>query len=123
MHPDRQTKGQNIYRIGLNKSVESSQKKIRPLLMILPRKSCFLYSVPNDGHFELVSFLPKQGPQGPQKLSFLKSLKIPTTTKNTNIRLFHSCNHRKWLSYQERPNRLKNYGDMVEKAKRDVVIK
>ncbi len=80
MYPDGQTNGQNIHRIGPNKSVESSPKKIRPLLMILPWKSCFLYSVPNDGHFELVSFLPKQGPDSTRTTE--AQLEITWNSKN-----------------------------------------
>ena len=39
----------------------------------------------------------KQGPQGPQKLSSQKSLKIQTPTDTGNL---HSYIHQKWLPYQ-----------------------
>ncbi len=65
----------------------------------------------------------KQGPQGPQKLSSLKSLKIqipPPAILQPSKMTFLS--NSRWQNRKERPHRSKNNGDMVEKAKCVVVI-
>ena len=65
--------------------------------------------------------------KGPQKLSSQKLLK--TQNPLTDTGLFHSFKHQKWIPNQilgdknekECPNRSTKKGDMVERAKRDVV--
>ncbi len=59
--------------------------------------------------------------QGPQKLSYLKSIKNTNTPTETG-HFYYSSNNQKWIIYPFiGRNRPTNNGDMVEKAKRDVV--
>ncbi len=71
--------------------------------------------------------LVKQGPQGPQKLSSLKSLEIQITPNDTRaLSLLQSTemtfltNYR-WQNRIARPNRSTNNRDMVEKVKCEVL--
>ena len=62
----------------------------------------------------------KQGPQGPQKLSFLKLLKIQKPTPKQGFSLLHPSEmaflSHSWL--QRPKERSTNKGDMDEKTKR-----
>ena len=63
--------------------------------------------------------------QGPQKLSFLNSLKIripfpPKKHGNVPSEIASLSNFR-WQNCKERPKQFQNNGDMVDKAKRGVV--
>ena len=67
-----------------------------------------------------------QGPQGPQKLSSLKSLNIqihPPIMGNSLLKPpeMTSLSNYRWPNRKEHSNRSTNNGDMVDNAKRDAV--
>ncbi len=59
----------------------------------------------------------KQGQQGPQTISSLKSLKIQ---KKHRYRHLHSRNHQKWLPYQILGGKIVKMSKLIHKSKRDV---